>query len=193
MELSKAWSPCFSSWGGVEPPLGRPLDPVEVNSSESESQVFGTRSQIGSNPPWVDMRRGDEGEVSLRRRITVDSETGLSQRIQRISGRWTGIMSRRHVWIRRQLHRTWWLLWSLICVTTWAIGRHPDQPPGGWCWWSQFPEPFHGPGMRRIHQRGIPLSNPQLQFRHQSDIGGQIFTRGAIQSQFAGQQVCCID
>ena len=54
--------------------MGRPLDPVEVNSSESESQVFDTRSQIVSSPPWVD-RRGDEGEVSLRRRIMADSET----------------------------------------------------------------------------------------------------------------------
>ena len=55
--------------------MGRLLDPVEVNSSESESQVFGTRSPIVSGPPWVDMRRGNEGEVSLRRRIMVDSET----------------------------------------------------------------------------------------------------------------------
>ena len=30
---------------------------------------------IVSTPPWVDMRRGDEGEVSLRRRIMADSET----------------------------------------------------------------------------------------------------------------------
>ena len=48
---------------------------MEVNSSESESKVFGTRSPLVSSPPWVDMRRGDEGEVSLRRRIMADSET----------------------------------------------------------------------------------------------------------------------
>ena len=53
--------------------MGRLLNPVEV-SSESESQGPGTRNQIVS-PPWVDMRRGDEGEVSLRRRIMADSET----------------------------------------------------------------------------------------------------------------------
>ena len=53
--------------------MGRLLNPVEV-SSESESQGSGTRNQIVS-PPWVDMRRGDEGEVSLRRRIMGDSET----------------------------------------------------------------------------------------------------------------------
>ena len=55
--------------------MGRLLNPVEVNDSESESQVPGTRNQIVSAPPWVDMRRGDEGEVSLRRRIMADSET----------------------------------------------------------------------------------------------------------------------
>ena len=92
--------------------LGRLLNPVEVNSSESESQVPGTRNQIVSAPPWVDMRRGDEGEVSLRRRIMADSETVPADK--RFSGRWTGIMSRRHVWIRRHHHRTWSLLWNLI-------------------------------------------------------------------------------
>ena len=56
--------------------MGRLLNLVEV-SSESESQEPGTRNQIVS-PPWVDMRRGDEGEVS-----TVPAESVVLREMDR--------------------------------------------------------------------------------------------------------------
>ena len=80
----KAWSPCFSSWGGVEPKP--PIDQVVSNGKtfgSSRGQLF----RVGVPGTW---HAQSDSWLILR----------LSQRIQRISGRWTGTMSRRHVWIR---------------------------------------------------------------------------------------------
>ena len=48
--------------------MGRPLDPVEVNSSESESHVFGTRSPIVSSPG-----RGISGIMADSEIVPADS------------------------------------------------------------------------------------------------------------------------
>ena len=110
---------------------GPPLTRFASNGKtfESRRSLFrvgvpgaGTRNHIVS-PPWVDMRRGDEGEVSLRRRIMADSETVPAE----VSGsQGDGQACRGDMrWIRRHLHRTWSLLWNLTCVTMWVRGQHP--------------------------------------------------------------------